>query len=155
MKKKGLFYTTFLIVCFAKNTSIQFLTRVFLILTVFIFVSESGISQERDALNLVMSDNDKATTEDIIVATQKTSKETQEKIQEGMAFWKKLDTDFSYLKPTHPLRQMIDKVNATGFKDIVGDYQKRFKSFDSGLSKLLDKKEKLDKIIHFYEMIRT
>ncbi|NOR76672.1 MAG: hypothetical protein GQ525_16130 [Draconibacterium sp.] len=128
-----------------------FLKKIYSTIFVLLLLFNSGISQERDAFNLVMNANDKATTEDFIEATQKTSKETQAMLQEGLENWKKLDTDFAYLNPSHPLRKMIDKVNASGFKNIIGGYQKRFKNFDSGLSNLLDKKEKLDNIIYFYD----
>jgi hypothetical protein len=133
------------------NKFFQFLKRVCLILFALIFILKSGVSQERNAFDLVMNPNDKATVEDVIETTQKTSKETQEKIQEGLDKWKKLESDSKGLSPSHPLRIMIDKVNATGFKNKIGAYQKHFKRFDSGLSNLLAKKEKLDNIIHFYD----
>ncbi len=149
MKKAGLIYTTSLIVCFGKNTFIQFLTRIFLIFTVFIFLSESGISQERDAFNLVLDDNDKATAVDILSTTQEISKEAQEDLKKGLDTYNKLEKNFLNLPPA--LQNVIKGLRDNGFAKKITDSLAKFKKFDSGLNKLLDKKEKLDIIIHFYD----
>ncbi len=125
------------------------LKSIFYFTILFILLAGSAFSQQRDLFNLALNEDEKATVEDIIEVTKNTSKESQEKLQEGLDLWRKLEDDFPNLSPA--LQQKINQLNASGLKSKLRGFQNQFKKFDSGLEYLENKKEKIDKVIHFYD----
>lgn len=114
------------------------------IILILLFIPKIGNTQE-DALDLFVNSEDKATIEDI---TQETSKETQEKLQEALDNWAKLEKYFAILPKA--VQDKINEINRSGLRNKIKGFQSLFKQFDSGLNEILDKKEKLDILINFY-----
>lgn len=117
-----------------------------------IVFSGSVFSQERDLFDLTLTSEQKADLEDIISTSKDISKESQEKLQEALDRWEKLENNFANLPK--PVQDKINEINRSGFKQKIKAFQKQFKSFDDGLDYLLDKKEKIDQVIYFYDRYR-
>ncbi len=121
----------------------------FIILCLTVFIVKISTAQERDALDVILDENDKAQIEDIIATSQAISKESQEKLKEAIEQWEKLEENFPNLPK--PLQDKINEINQSGLKNKIKAFQKQFKQFDKGLKYLLDKKEELDQVIYFYD----
>ena len=106
-------------------------------------------AQQRDAFDLVLNSEDKANLEDIISTSQDISKESQEKLTEALNRWEELESKFAYLPKS--AQDKINEINRSGFKGKIKAFQNLFGEFDSGLNDLLDKKEKIDQVIYFYD----
>jgi len=106
-------------------------------------------SQSRDVFDVVLSENEKEDVVDIIETSQTISTESQAKIKDLLGKWEQLENDFPKLPKS--MQDYVNKLNAAGLKTKLNATLKSFETYDAGLKSLLDKKEKVDKVIHFYD----
>ncbi len=125
---------------------------IFLVLCGILFSSEKGFADERDTFDVLMTSEEKAEVEDIIERSKTMSAEAQGKLQEALDSWGKLQDHFE--KYPLELQDLINKVNAAGLKTKIITVQGKLKKFDSGLQSIMDKKEKVDQVIGFYDRYR-
>ncbi|MEN8118644.1 MAG: carboxypeptidase-like regulatory domain-containing protein, partial [Bacteroidota bacterium] len=109
----------------------------------------SVFSQSRDALDMVLSEKDKADVVDIIETSKTISAESQAKIKDYLGKWEQLENNFPNL-PGY-MQDFINKMNAAGIKTKLNATLKGFEKYDTGLKGLMDKKEKVDQVINFYD----
>jgi len=134
------------------NKYIQSTIKIILILFGFFLFSEMSLADERDTFDVVLTSEDKAKVEDALETSQTMSSESQEKLQQFLDGWKKLEKKYPDLPPE--VQRLINKANTAGLKSKIGATQDKFKQFDSGLQSLMDKKEKIDQVIGFYDRYR-
>lgn len=128
------------------------ISKSFFFTGIFLLILYNGYSQERDALDVLVNSEDKALIEDIIATSQTISSESQEKLQEIEDNWQKLKDNFQNLPK--PLQDKINQLDNNGFSRQLSGFKNQFEQFDGGLKDLLDKKEKIDKVIYFYDRYR-
>lgn len=130
----------------------SFIIQTLFFTTTLLLIFARGYTQERDALDVLVNPEDKALIEDIIETSQTISAESQAKLQEISDNWQKLKDDFPNLPK--PLQDKINQLDNNGFSRQLSGFKNQFEQFDEGLKGLLDKKEKIDKVIYFYERYR-
>lgn len=121
------------------------------LISFFLFPALSS-SQSRDAFNVVLSENDKEHVVDIIETSKTISEESQAKIKDLLSKWEQLEKNFLNLPKS--MQDYINKLNAAGLKTKLNATLKSFEKYDAGLKSLLDKKEKIDRVIYFYDRYR-
>ncbi|MFC1528057.1 carboxypeptidase-like regulatory domain-containing protein [Candidatus Neomarinimicrobiota bacterium] len=134
------------------NKYFQSTIKIILILFGFLVGSELAIADERDTFDVLMTSEEKAEVEDAIETSKTMSSQSQEKLQQFLDGWKKLENKWPDL-PTE-VQVLINKANTAGLKSKIGATQDKLKQFDSGLQSIMDKKEKLDQVIGFYDRYR-
>jgi hypothetical protein len=127
--------------------------KLILIVSGILLLSEKGIADgERDTFDVLMTPEEKAKVEDTIEISKTMSSQSQEKLQQFLDGWQKLEKKLPDLPPE--VQKLIKKTNAAGLKSKIGAVQGKLKQFDSGLQSIMDKKEKLDQVIGFYDRYR-
>ncbi len=126
--------------------------RIAILFSICIILSGPVFSQERDLFDMVLTSEEKADLEDVISTSQDISKESQAKLKEALERWERLEKNIDRLPK--PVQDKIREINRAGFKNKIKAFQNQFKNFDDGLSDLLDKKEKIDQVIYFYDRYR-
>ncbi|MCU7837446.1 MAG: hypothetical protein KZQ83_19670 [gamma proteobacterium symbiont of Taylorina sp.] len=99
-----------------------------------------------------MSEEEKAGLENFIETSKTISSQSQQKFDDFLEKWKKLEENFPELDPR--IQKKIDEINAAGLKTKISKVKKTFKKFDDGLEHLMNKKAKADKLISFYDRYR-
>ena len=117
-----------------------------------VILSVPALSQERDSFDLLFSSEEKANLEDLIKTTQTTSKESQDELKNILNKYNELKKNKENLPA--PMKQFVEKMEQAGLTSKINGALKHFKDFDSGLSNVLKKKEKIDNIIYFYDRYR-
>lgn len=120
----------------------------FSILISFFLFPILSFSQSRDAFDVVLSENDKDNVVLVIETSKSVSQESQAKIKDLLGKWDKLNKT-----PNLPqgVQDYIKKLKDAGLKAKLNATLKNFETFDAGLKNLLDKKAKVDRVIHFYD----
>ena len=106
-------------------------------------------SQSRDAFDVVLSENDKEDVVAIIKTSKTISEESQAKIKDLLSKWEQLEKIILSLPES--MQVYIKKLNDAGLKTKLNATLKSFETYDAGLKSLLDKKAKIDRVIHFYD----
>lgn len=127
-------------------------SKFIILLSVIMVIAQKGTADERDTFDVLMTSEEKAVVEEVIETSKTISSVSQEKLQQFLDNWRKLEDNFVNLSPK--LQRWLNKANSAGLKNKIGAVQGKFKQFDSGLQSLMDKKEKIDQVIGFYDRYR-
>lgn len=112
----------------------------------------AGTAQERETLDFLLNEEEKAQFLDIISTSETVSKQSQEKLEGFLSQWQKLKDNFENLPPE--LQNMINTLENEGLSSKVNQALGGLQKFNSGVAKFKDWKGKADTVINFYDRYR-